>query len=260
MSEIGRIVHTYGAKLLVDAAQLIAHGGIDMEASGIDYLAFSAHKIYAPFGCGALVARKGLINFKTDILERIQSSGEENAGGIAALGKALLILQRIGKDHIREDEQALTVKALKELSVIPGLRIYGIKDPDSARLSRRIGVIVFGFGSMMADKVARELAIRSGIGVRNGCLCAHILIKHILNVGPGLERFQRLIQILFPKVKLPGLTRVSLGLENNEKDVEKLIRSLKKITDPPSTFPAARADVKRQMKDSVSDAAKKVYF
>ncbi len=63
LEEISRIVHSYGARLLVDAAQLIAHRKVDMEACGIDYLAFSAHKVYAPFGCGVLVARKGLLDF-----------------------------------------------------------------------------------------------------------------------------------------------------------------------------------------------------
>ena len=50
LAEISRIVHRYGARLLVDAAQLVAHRKVEMEACGIDYLAFSAHKVYAPFG------------------------------------------------------------------------------------------------------------------------------------------------------------------------------------------------------------------
>ncbi|MDQ1332571.1 MAG: cysteine desulfurase / selenocysteine lyase, partial [Bacteroidota bacterium] len=58
LKEIGRIVHQYGARLLVDAAQMVAHRKVNMERCGIDYLAFSAHKVYAPFGAGVLVARK----------------------------------------------------------------------------------------------------------------------------------------------------------------------------------------------------------
>jgi len=259
IAEISRIVHKYGAHLLVDAAQLIAHNEVDMEASGIDYLAFSAHKVYAPFGCGVLVARKGLLHFSTDELERIHSSGEENAGGIAALGKALVILRRIGMNFIREEEQALTVRALSGLSEIPGLKIYGIKDPDSPRFSQRIGVIVFELKGMMADKVAKELAIQGGIGVRNGCLCAHILIKHILNINPALEQFQGLIQTLFPKVKFPGLTRVSLGLENSEEDVDILIHSLHNITQYVSASSNSKADVQKQINDFVKDVALKVY-
>ena len=112
LAEIGRIVHRYGARLLVDAAQLVAHRKVAMESSGIDYLAFSAHKAYAPFGTGVLVARKGLLSFSPAEMERIRSSGEENVGGIAALGKALVLLQRIGLDVIQEEEQALTARAL----------------------------------------------------------------------------------------------------------------------------------------------------
>jgi selenocysteine lyase/cysteine desulfurase len=95
LAAISRITHQYGARLLVDAAQLVAHRRVDMDSWGIDYLAFSAHKVYAPFGCGVLLAKKGLLNFNSAEMEVIRSSGEENAGGIAALGKALVLLQRM---------------------------------------------------------------------------------------------------------------------------------------------------------------------
>ena len=67
-----------------------------------------------------------------------QSSGEENVGGIAALGKALVLLQRIGLDVIQEEEQALTRRALRGLAQIPGLKIYGIEDPDSPRFPKKV--------------------------------------------------------------------------------------------------------------------------
>ena len=110
LAEISRIVHKYGARLLVDAAQLVAHRKVDMDSLDIDYLAFSAHKVYAPFGSGALVVKKGILRFSTAEMELIQSSGEENAGGIAALGKALMLLQRIGMDIIQAEEQELIKK------------------------------------------------------------------------------------------------------------------------------------------------------
>jgi selenocysteine lyase/cysteine desulfurase len=94
LEEISRIVHLYGTRLLVDAAQLVAHRKVEMERCGIDYLVFSAHKVYAPFGTGVMVVRKGLLNFSPEELELIRSSGEENAVGIVALGKALVLLQR----------------------------------------------------------------------------------------------------------------------------------------------------------------------
>ncbi|MEJ2212308.1 MAG: aminotransferase class V-fold PLP-dependent enzyme, partial [Anaerolineae bacterium] len=77
LAEIGPIVHSHGAHLLVDAAQLVAHRKVDMKENGIDYLAFSAHKAYAPFGCGVLVARKGLLNFGTAELAQIHQAGEK---------------------------------------------------------------------------------------------------------------------------------------------------------------------------------------
>ncbi len=199
LAEIGRIVHRYGARLLVDAAQMVAHREVEVEEWGIDYLAFSAHKVYAPFGSGVLAARKGMLAFSPVELAEIQSSGEENAAGIAALGKSLVLLQRIGLDLIREEEQALTGRALRGLARIPGLEIYGVQDPDSPRFAQKGGVIVFGLKAMMANRVASELAERGGIGVRYGCHCAHLLVKHLVGIHPLLAQFQGLIVSLFPQ-------------------------------------------------------------
>ena len=212
LGEISRIVHQYGASLMVDAAQVIAHRKVGVELDGIDYLAFSAHKVYAPFGCGVLVVKKGLLTFSPAELELIRLSGEENAGGIAGLGKTLVLLRRIGMDLIQEEEQELTRLALRGMGQIAGLRIYGVKDTDSPGFAQKGGVITFSLKGIQPNRVARELAERGGIGVRYGCHCAHILIKHMLGVSPLLARFQGLILTLFPKIRLPGLVRVSLGI------------------------------------------------
>jgi selenocysteine lyase/cysteine desulfurase len=264
LAEIGRIAHRYGARLLVDAAQLVAHRKVEMEGCGIDYLAFSAHKVYAPFGSGVLVARKGLLNFSPAELALVQSSGEENVGGIAALGKALVLLQRIGLDVIQEEEQVLTRQALRGLAQIPGLEIYGINNLDSPRFAQKSGVIVFGFKNIMANRVAKELAERGGIGVRYGCHCAHMLIKYLLNIHPLLERLQGVIVTLFPQVSLPGLTRVSLGIENSAEDVDALIHVLGKIARQPragmdNPFASTKTDVQQQMDDFAGAAAQRVY-
>jgi selenocysteine lyase/cysteine desulfurase len=256
LAEIAVIVHKYGAHLLVDAAQMIAHRKIDMELCNIDYLAFSAHKVYAPFGSGMLVARKGLLNFNKPELELIQSSGEENKGGIAALGKALVLIQRIGFDVIQEEEQTLTGQILYGLSQINGIRIYGIKDPSSAMFAHKGGVVVFTMKGKISSSVANELAERFGIGVRYGCHCAHILIKHLLGVGPKLQRFQRILARLFPNLRFPGVVRVSLGIGNSEQDIDKLIRALSTIAEKPSP---PKSDIRQRIKDFVSDISKRVY-
>jgi selenocysteine lyase/cysteine desulfurase len=257
LAEISRIVHHYGARLLVDAAQLVAHRKIEMEGCGIDYLAFSAHKVYAPFGSGALVARKGLLNFSPAELALIRSSGEENVVGIAALGKALVLLQRIGLDVIQEEEQALTARALRGLAQIPGLKLYGVKDPDSPRFARKGGVIAFDLGDIMPTQVAKALAERGGIGVRYGCHCAHLLIKHVLHIPPLLQQLQGVILTLSPRLSLPGVVRVSLGIENSAEDVDALIRVLDSIARQPRA--ATETGVQQQMADFASAAAQKVY-
>lgn len=229
LKEISRMVHRYGAKLLVDAAQLVAHSKIDVTGSEIDYLAFSGHKIYAPFGSGILLVRKELLHFGSDELEKIKSSGEENIGGIAALGKSLDLLGKIGMDVIEEEERALTTKLLKGMAGIRGISIYGIQDPASVVSGRKIGVVAFNLKDVLSFKVGKELASRKGIGIRVGCHCSHIIVKHILNVGPGLERFQRFMQNLFPGISFPGVARVSLGIENKEEDVDLFIDTLGRI-------------------------------
>lgn len=272
LAEMARLAHRYGARLLVDAAQLVAHRRVEMERCGIDYLAFSAHKAYAPFGAGALAVKKGLLRFSPDELALIRSSGEENAGGIAALGKALVLLQRIGLDVIQEEEQALTARALRGLAQVPGLTVYGITDPDSPRFAHKGGVIIFRLEGMMANVVAKELAERGGIGVRSGCHCAHMLIKHLLHIPKPLELFQGLIVSLFPRVALPGLTRVSLGIENSAEEIDTLIDTLGRIARQPrgsagrryasarnGTPGLLRTDVQQQMDDCARAAARRVY-
>ena len=253
LAAISRIVHRHGARLLVDGAQLVAHRAIDMAAWGIDALAFSAHKAYAPFGVGVLVVRKGMLRFGPGEMERIRSSGEENVGGIAALGKALVLLRRIGFDVIQEEERALTARTLRGLAQTPGITVYGVKDPDSPRFDRKGGVIPFGVKGMMADRAAEVLG-EHGIGARWGCHCAHMLVKRLLRVPRPLEAFQRLIVTVFPRVSLPGVVRVSLGLENTEADVDRLIEVL-------GTISGRRRDkrTRRQMDDFATAAAATVY-
>jgi selenocysteine lyase/cysteine desulfurase len=151
LAGISRIVHQYGAHLLVDAAQLVAHRKVDIQKNGIDYLAFSAHKAYAPFGTGVLIVRKELRKFSPDEMKAVQDSGEENVGGIAALGKALLLLQRIGLDVIQSEEQALTKRTLDGLAQIPGLTMYGTQQPDSPNFVHKGGVIVFTLKDRLAS-------------------------------------------------------------------------------------------------------------
>ncbi len=258
LADIGRIAHRYGARLLVDAAQLVAHRKVAMACSGIDYLAFSAHKAYAPFGTGVLLARRGLLNFSPDRMERIRSSGEENVGGIAALGKALVLLQRIGLDVIQEEEQAMTARALLGMGRVPGLKIYGIANPESSTFVHKGGVIPFDVKGVLSHTVARELAARGGIGVRSGCHCAHLTVKRMLGVPSWAERLQGVILTVLRRFELPGVVRVSLGIENGEEDVDTLIQVLGGVArQPKGGSPGKR--LARQLDEFSEAAAQRVY-
>lgn len=228
LQKASETVHKYGAFILVDAAQLLAHRAIDMKSLNIDCLAFSGHKAYAPFGSGALVIRKGLYNPISKEASLIKSSGEMNAAGIAALGKTLLLLQRIGMDVIRGDETVKAARLLNGLRQIKGLTIFGIKDTEAPDFINKGGVVAFNHNKMFSNKLAKLLAIH-GIGIRYGCHCSHILVKKLLGLSPRLEKIQSLIIQLFPKMSLPGVARVSLGIENSEQEIDALIHAVSEI-------------------------------
>jgi selenocysteine lyase/cysteine desulfurase len=196
-------------------------------------------------------------------------------GGIAALGKALVLLGRIGMDVVEAEEHALTRRMLLGLTRIPGIEIYGVQDPDSSRFSQKGGVVVFSLGDVPHNLVAKELAERGGIGVRNGCFCAHLLIKRLLAMHPLRERLADLALILAPRFSggvQTGLVRVSLGIENDDEDVDILIRTLCEIARQPrasgdkliaavhgGTPFLPQTDVERQMDDFAMAVARRIY-
>jgi selenocysteine lyase/cysteine desulfurase len=256
LAGICRIVHRYNAQLVVDAAQLVAHRKVEIEKTGIDCLVFSAHKSYAPFGCGVFIARRELLKPGPEQLDLLRSSGEENPAGIAAMGKALVLLKRAGMDIIREEEKKLTIRLLEGLKSIPNLVIYGIKDPASPSFAGKGGVVAFSHKSIFSNTIAEELARYGGIGIRYGCHCAHILVKSLVGVGPFLERFQRLIAQAFP-IRFPGLARVSLGIGNSDEDVDTLIRVLGNITSRSAS--PVKSDFKLKMNENINTAIQNVY-
>ncbi len=259
IAAIASIVHRYGARILVDAAQLVAHRSIDAEAWHLDYLVLSGHKVYAPFGSGVLLVRKGLLGLSEADQSHLRRLGEENIGGIAALGKALSLMQRIGYEVISSRELALTEYLLRGLRTIPGIRLYGVKEPDSVSGKMRTGVVSFDFKTILAARIARELAERGGVGIRYGCHCAHLLVKHILHIPAWGERIQQWMVLLITRIKLPGVARISLGLENNERDVDEVLSILREIVDKKPYSPVEKQTVRRQIEALVQEALKRVY-
>lgn len=229
---IARLAHAYGAEVLVDAAQLVAHRAIEMEAWGIDHLVFSAHKVYAPFGSGAVVTRRGLLRFAPEDERAVCCSGEENVVGVVALGKALDLLRRVGLDVVEDEERALTGRLLQGLQAIDGVQLFGVRGPQSPRFGDKSAVVAFSFDDVPHNLAAKLLAERGGIGVRNGCFCAHPLVKHLMQIQRWRELLAEVGLALLPRFTtsvLPGVIRASLGLENDEEDVELFLEAVAEI-------------------------------
>ncbi|MFX0105980.1 MAG: aminotransferase class V-fold PLP-dependent enzyme [Candidatus Hodarchaeota archaeon] len=275
LQSISRIVHNYGAKLLVDGAQMAAHHKIDISNFNINFFAFSGHKSYAPFGCGVLVIKKGDLTFDTNEMNQIKSSGEENVIGIATLGKAILLLERIGIDVIEDYEKKLTRIALNGLNKIKDLEVFGVKSPSSIRFNNRGGIISFNLKKVPHNLAAKELAEYGGIGVRNGCFCAHMLIQQILKIQQIRIIGARMTSIIIPKktdLCLPGTLRVSFGIQNDETDVACLLKTIEKINQKPRSLinkllgytnngtlflPKTKTEVK--IRNFVNNITKKIY-
>jgi cysteine desulfurase/selenocysteine lyase len=242
--------HAAGAKILVDAAQLAPHRAIHMRADGdaghLDFVALSAHKMYAPYGTGALIGPISL--FSTGVPDLVgggtvdivtlddvrwtrppnrEEAGSPNVVGAVALAQAILSLQEIGMDSIARHEAALTAHALRRLRAIDGVEVYGLADPD--RAGERLGVIPFNVRGVDHYKVAAVLSFEGGIGVRNGCFCAHPYILRLLKVS-GEQALRHQQDILEGRrVGLPGLVRISFGCYNTAEEVDHLADVLARL-------------------------------
>ena len=248
--EIAARAHAIGAKIFVDAAQLAPHRAIDMgslsDPAHIDYLAFSAHKMYAPYGTGVLVGLNetfdqgapdcvggGTIELVTGDQVRWalppekEEAGTPNAVGAVALAAAITCLDEIGIDEIARHEAQLTEYLLRQLARIEGINVYG--DTAPTRTSSRLGVVPIEVEGMPHQLVAAILAFEGGIGVRNGCFCAHPYVLKLLNVSPEeIESYKNEVEH-GSREHLPGLVRISFGCYNNESEVDVLVEWLQRI-------------------------------
>ena len=243
--EIAEIAHKYKAKILVDGAQLAPHGEIDIKPDNssqhIDYLVFSAHKMYAPFGIGVLIGPKevfnkgapdykggGTIDLVTHDYVRWapapdrDEAGTPNVMGVVALVESIKTINNIGMSNIEQHEKDLTDYTLQRLKCIPDLRLYG----NTENSIDRVGIITFNIKAMHHRIVATILSNEFGIAVRSGCFCAQPYVTKLLDV-PKKEIIKH---IRYGDIPRPGMVRISFGLYNNTEEVEILIKALIHIT------------------------------
>jgi selenocysteine lyase/cysteine desulfurase len=147
--------------------------------------------------------------------------------GAVALGAAVRMLERIGMDAVARHEAELTAYALERLHEIPSLEFYGDPNPENA--ADRLGVIPFNLNGLSHFLVAAVLGFEFGIGVRNGCFCAHPYILHLLGLDPDQVHAARQSILAGDRSQVPGMVRISFGLYNEKEDVDAVVEALKCI-------------------------------
>ena len=221
LSTIIRMAHRVGARVLVDAAQAVAHAPINVSRLGCDWLAFSGHKMYGPTGIGVLWGRRELLHdappflYGGEMVAEVRmgkttfadpparfEAGTQNAAGIIGLGAAIDFLHPVGWPAIQRHERLLLEYAMKKLVALPGVTIYG---PRTA--TDRGAVISFNVNGVHAHDVASILDTL-GVAVRAGHHCA---------------------MPLHAKLGVTATVRASFGIYNSLADVDKLIKGIKRV-------------------------------
>ena len=244
LAELASAAQHRGARVFVDAAQLAPHRRIDIGASGVDFLAFSGHKLYAPFGTGALILKDDLLAdglpllrgggaVKLVSLEDVAwadsphryEAGTPNTVGAIALAAACSALSELGMACIENEERRLAERLWAEIGQIPGVELLRMWEgaPD------RVGVATFTIEGRDPRLVAEALATRFRIAVRSGAFCAHPLLAHLLGVG------QAEVAALFEhvdregSVRVPGAVRASIGIGVTDADIDRLLTAVDAI-------------------------------
>ncbi|HEX6388346.1 MAG TPA: aminotransferase class V-fold PLP-dependent enzyme, partial [Solirubrobacteraceae bacterium] len=212
--------HERGVPVLVDAAQLAPHRPLPVDA---DFLAFSGHKMYAPYGAGALIGPRSAFadgdpflagGGAVDLVEldevvwspppEREEAGSPNVLGAVASGAAARELAAIGWQAIRDHDAALARALRAGLSPIPGVRLLG-PGPDADTLP----IASFVVDGVAHPLVAARLSAEFGIGVRHGCFCAHPYLVRLLGLGHyELRRFRSAAR-RHDRSSLPGAVRAS---------------------------------------------------
>jgi len=223
LAELADLAHAHGARIAVDGAQLVPHRRVDLAATGIDYLAFSGHKLYAPFGTGVLIGRRDWLDAAPPHLAgggavrevRLAATdwapsparhegGTPNVLGAVALAAACRFIDSLPAGAVEAHEGFLVDRLAAGLAALDGIRTLRLwPGPDGAD---RIGVVAFTVDGWAAQHVAQYLSAEHGIGVRDGRFCAHPLLARLTPDGAAI--------------------RASLGLGSRAADVDRLVDAL----------------------------------
>jgi selenocysteine lyase/cysteine desulfurase len=196
LAELAAVACARGARFVVDAAQLAPHRTVDMAALGIDYLALSGHKLYAPFGSGVLVGRADWLDGAQPYLagggavRRVtvgdvewidgparHEGGSPNVLGALSLAAACRALSSVGMDRIETYERGVFAELTQCLHAHEDVAVVSMW----GSRSDRVGVATFTVARWAPGALAAALSAEHGIGVRAGAFCAHPLVSALVN-------------------------------------------------------------------------------
>ncbi len=242
IKRVAKAAHKYGAKIIVDGAQLIPHKKISMTQEdvneNIDFLVFSGHKVYAPFGSGVIIGLREVFNEKEpsslgggtvqivlddrqlllDTPER-NEAGTPNLFGAISIAESLKQMDKIGFETIENNERELIAYLIKELKSFEKVILYG----DNENISDRLGILVFNIEGMSYEKVGEYLSNIKAIGVRQGGFCSHPYTRRVLGIkDDDLQKYMS-------ECGTPGLVRVSLGVYNSKKEANIFLDTIEYI-------------------------------
>jgi selenocysteine lyase/cysteine desulfurase len=257
VAELAAVAQHAGAQLLVDAAQLAPHRPVSVRDLQADYLALSGHKLYAPFGAGALVVRRDLLRTVPPLLkgggavravsledvtwaelpQRLEA-GTPNVLGAVALAAARNELERFGRERLERQEHELAERlwhGLDENPLVTTLRGWPTHED-------RVGVAAFTVAGEEPRLVADRLTHDHGVAVRSGLFCAHPFVSHLL--GTPAEQVDAALNALPGNdVALPGAVRASIGIGVQPEHVDALLTALGELAEgqPTSSITSAPA-------------------
>lgn len=238
---ISNLAHKYGAKTIVDGAQLVPHKKVFLNKRGknIDFLVFSAHKIYAPYGIGVIVLKKDYLNHKAPLIKgggtilyvgdndeawapyhEAHEGGTPNVLGVVGLVGALREINRIGFDVFEEREEKLKIHLINSLRMIKDIKVYTDND-----FNNKLAIASFNVNNYYHEEIGDLLSKYRGISVRSGCFCAHPYVRRLLDISEKEAK-----EFLYnPKKLKPGMVRVSCGFYNTLEEIDELLNTLEII-------------------------------
>ncbi|KRE41133.1 aminotransferase class V-fold PLP-dependent enzyme [Knoellia sp. Soil729] len=228
IERLAAIARRRGARVALDAAQLAGHRRIDLDALGVDYAAFSGHKIYAPYGAGVLVGRADWLDAAAPYLAgggatasvgplsttwqtgpARHEGGSPNVLGAVALAAACAAI-REHRGAVEAHESRVTSRLVDGLRAIEGVETFSIFGDDADRAP----VVAFTLEGLDSSLVSAALSAEHGIGVRDGKFCAHLLVDTLLaDEEPDVTT----------------AVRVSAGLATTDEHVERLLTAVAQL-------------------------------